>query len=111
MKWTLVCFFRSFLPERNWIFGMARSLSALSDFDFSRRDCWCAAISRPFEFDEVNLRFYVRRQAGNEVRRGVVFIREMVPRWTIAFVARTFYNENYVALPMTHEIRSVTRDA
>jgi uncharacterized protein YqjF (DUF2071 family) len=58
-------------------------------------------------FDEVNLRFYVRRQAGNEVRRGVVFIREMVPRWTIAFVARTFYNENYVALPMTHEIRSV----
>jgi len=55
-------------------------------------------------FDEVNLRFYVRRQAGSEVRRGVVFIREVVPRRTIAFVARTFYNENYVALPMTHEI-------
>jgi len=47
---TLVCFFRSFLPERNWIFGMARSLSALSDFDFSRRDCWVSAISRPLEF-------------------------------------------------------------
>ncbi len=62
-------------------------------------------------FDEVNLRFYVRRQAGsqtrNEVRRGVVFIREVVPRRAIAFVARTFYNENYVALPMAHEIRSV----
>jgi uncharacterized protein len=59
------------------------------------------------DFEEVNLRFYVRRHAGNEVRRGVVFIREMVPRWAIAFVARTFYNENYVALPMAHEIRSV----
>jgi hypothetical protein len=58
-------------------------------------------------FEEVNLRFYVRRQAGNEVRRGVVFIREMVPRQATAFVARTFYNENYVALPMAHEIRSV----
>ncbi len=58
-------------------------------------------------FDEVNLRFYVRRQTGGEVRRGVVFIREMVPRRAIAFVARTFYNENYVALPMAHEIRSV----
>jgi uncharacterized protein len=58
-------------------------------------------------FDEVNLRFYVRRQAGDEVRRGVVFIREMVPRRAIAFVARTFYNENYVARPMAHEIRSV----
>src|SRR5271169_1126489 len=58
-------------------------------------------------FDEVNLRFYVRRQTGDEVRRGVVFIREMVPRRAIAFVARTFYHENYVALPMAHEIRTV----
>ena len=58
-------------------------------------------------FDEVNLRFYVRRQVGGEVRRGVVFIREMVPRRAIAFVARTFYNENYMALPMAHEIRFV----
>jgi uncharacterized protein YqjF (DUF2071 family) len=57
-------------------------------------------------FEEVNLRFYVRRQAGSEVRRGVVFIRELVPRRAIAFVARTFYKENYVALPMAHEIRS-----
>ena len=56
-------------------------------------------------FDEVNLRFYVRRQEGNELRRGVVFVREIVPRWAIAFVARTFYNEKYVALPMTHEVR------
>ncbi|HYU46865.1 MAG TPA: DUF2071 domain-containing protein [Terriglobales bacterium] len=55
-------------------------------------------------FDEVNLRFYVRRQEGHEVRRGVVFIREIVPRRAIALVARNLYNENYVALPMTHEI-------
>ena len=59
-------------------------------------------------FEEVNLRFYVRRQAEGEVRRGVVFIREMVPRRAIAFVARTFYGENYVALPTAHEIRSVS---
>lgn len=57
-------------------------------------------------FDEVNLRFYVRRQQGDEIRRGVVFIREIVPRRAIAFVARTFYNENYVALPMSHEVYS-----
>ena len=55
-------------------------------------------------FDEVNLRFYVRRQEGQEVRRGVVFIREIVPRRGIAFLARTLYNENYVALPMSHDI-------
>ncbi len=57
-------------------------------------------------FDEVNLRFYVRRRVADEVRRGVVFIREIVPRRAIAFVARTFYNENYCAAPMSHEIRS-----
>ncbi|HWZ43143.1 MAG TPA: DUF2071 domain-containing protein [Candidatus Saccharimonadales bacterium] len=55
-------------------------------------------------FDEVNLRFYVRRREGQEIRRGVVFIREIVPRWAIAAVARTVYNERYVALPMRHQI-------
>jgi len=55
-------------------------------------------------FEEVNLRFYVRRKADNGWRRGVVFIKELVPRSAIAFVARKFYNENYVALPMSHRI-------
>jgi uncharacterized protein len=55
-------------------------------------------------FDEVNLRFYVRRREGQEVHRGVVFIREIVPRAAIALIARAIYNENYVALPMSHQI-------
>src|SRR5262249_24004072 len=52
------------------------------------------------DFDEVNLRFYVRRWEQGAQRRGVVFIKEIVPRRLIAWAARTFYNENYVALPM-----------
>jgi uncharacterized protein YqjF (DUF2071 family) len=56
-------------------------------------------------FEEVNLRFYVRRRDQNEVKRGVVFIREIVPRRAIAAAARGLYNENYVALPMSHQIR------
>ena len=51
-------------------------------------------------FLEVNLRFYVRREVQGELRRGVVFIKEIVPRRAIAWVARVVYNENYVALPM-----------
>lgn len=54
------------------------------------------------DFDEVNLRFYVQRREGNELRRGVVFVRELVPRAAIAWVARTLYNEPYRALPMRH---------
>ena len=53
-------------------------------------------------FLEVNLRFYVRREVQGELRRGVVFIKEIVPRRAIAWVARVVYNENYVALPMRH---------
>jgi len=53
-------------------------------------------------FEEVNLRFYVRRMEGDEVRRGVVFLRELVPRRAIAWVARAWYNEPYRALPMRH---------
>lgn len=62
--------------------------------------------SIPFhrEFEEVNLRFYVRRRAADGWRRGVVFIKEIVPRLAIAVVARKFYNEPYMALPMSHRL-------
>jgi uncharacterized protein YqjF (DUF2071 family) len=54
------------------------------------------------DFPEVNLRFYVRR--GN--RRGVVFIREIVPRHAIAALGRLAYAENYIALPMSCRVDS-----
>ena len=57
-------------------------------------------------FDEVNLRFYVRRKENGEERRGVVFIAEVVPKRAIATTARVLYGENYVCLPMKHRIES-----
>jgi uncharacterized protein YqjF (DUF2071 family) len=56
-------------------------------------------------FEEINLRFYVRRQSSDGWRRGVVFVREIVPKALIALVARWCYNENYVALPMRSQIQ------
>jgi uncharacterized protein YqjF (DUF2071 family) len=56
------------------------------------------------DFEEVNLRFYVRRKSLDQWRRGVAFIRELVPRPAIAIVARTFYGEPYSAMPMRHSI-------
>jgi uncharacterized protein YqjF (DUF2071 family) len=55
-------------------------------------------------FDEVNLRFYVRRREGAELRRGVVFIRELVPQLAIAYLARLAYGEKYDSCPMQHKI-------
>ncbi len=56
------------------------------------------------DFEEVNLRIYVRRKAEDGWRRGVVFIKEIVPRAAIALTARKLYNEPYIALPMAHRI-------
>ncbi|MFT6500172.1 MAG: hypothetical protein ACJASQ_000279 [Crocinitomicaceae bacterium] len=56
-------------------------------------------------FEEVNLRFYVKRFDGKEWRRGVVFIKEIVPKWTLTFVANTVYKENYETMPMQHTWR------
>jgi uncharacterized protein YqjF (DUF2071 family) len=57
------------------------------------------------DFDEVNLRFYVRRRAEDGAwRRAVVFVRELVPRRAIAAVARWCYNEPYLAVAMRHEL-------
>ena len=67
------------------------------------------------DFQEVNLRFYVRRFVNGGWRRGVVFIKELVPRWAIACVARWAYGERYTALPMdslaAQGLRRVRRDA
>jgi uncharacterized protein len=61
-------------------------------------------------FEEVNLRFYVRRKVDSEIRRGVVFIKEIVPRFMIASVARLLYHEPYVRMPMRHFTQSTSRN-
>ena len=66
-------------------------------------------VSVPFHrnFAEVNLRFYVQRTVDGVVRRGTVFLKEIVPRRAIAWVANTLYNEKYVAYPMLHDDKTV----
>jgi uncharacterized protein YqjF (DUF2071 family) len=57
----------------------------------------------PFQtFEEINLRFYIKRIVGTEIRRAVCFVKEVVPHQTIAWTARTFYQEPYIALPTKH---------
>ena len=54
-------------------------------------------------FEEVNLRFYVKRYENGIWKRGVVFVKEIVPKHAITIVANTLYNEHYQTLPMRHE--------
>lgn len=82
-------------------FDGARYVSLVA-FEFLRTRIGGFRIPVHHSFEEVNLRFYVRRGE----RRGVVFIRELVPRFAIAAVARIFFGENYSRVKMAHTIES-----
>jgi uncharacterized protein len=56
------------------------------------------------DFEEINLRFYVKRNDADGLRRGVVFVNEVVPRRAIAWVARGLYSERYQTMPMMHSV-------
>jgi uncharacterized protein YqjF (DUF2071 family) len=82
-----------------------RALVSVVGFRFL--DTRVVGVPIPFhrDFDEVNLRFYVRRELpAGEVRRAVVFIRELVPKPMIAWVARALYNEPYRAVTMHSDV-------
>jgi uncharacterized protein YqjF (DUF2071 family) len=66
-------------------------------------------IGLPFhqDFEEVNLRFYVKRKKDNIVKRGAVFIKEIVPKKLISLVANTLYHEHYFTTKMNHSIKTV----
>lgn len=79
----------------------------ISIVGFMFRDARFFGLGLPWhkQFEEVNLRYYVRREVGDTVRRGVVFVREIAPRPIIAATARWLYNESYVMRRMRHRLQ------
>ena len=86
----------------NW---NGRYFVSLVGFQFLNTRVLGLPIPFHINFEEANLRFYVRYRGPEGWRRGVVFIKELVPRRAIAAVARLVYNENYQALPMTNVVK------
>ncbi len=72
------------------------AFASLVAFDFLGTRVWGVAWPGLSNFPEINLRFYVRLGE----RRGVVFIREYVPRPLVAWAARAIYNEPYLVAPI-----------
>ena len=75
---------------------------SLIGFEFNKTRILGRTVPFHQSFEEVNLRFYVRRGS----RRGVVFIRELVPKFAVTAVARLAYGENYSCVPMSHRVDS-----
>lgn len=82
-----------------------RALVSVVGFEFL--DTRVRGVRVPFhrDFEEINVRFYVRRRDGDGWKRGVVFVREVVPRAAIAFVARAIYGEPYLTMPTRRSVR------
>ncbi len=95
---------KKYLPSHTELDGFNNDhFVSLVGFLFT--DVKVRGISFPFHknFEEVNLRFYVRYKEDNIWKRGVVFIKEIVPRKMISFIAKTLYGENYATHLMKHE--------
>ena len=96
---------------------LQKYLPAGTELDYWNGNCYVSLVGFLFKntkvlgfkipnhtnFEEVNLRFYVKRFENGEWKRGVVFIQEIVPKSMITLVANTFYRENYKTLVMQHE--------
>lgn len=76
---------------------------SLVAFKFLRTKVLGVPIPFHTNFEEVNLRFYVKRETPDEVRRGVVFVKEIVPRIAISLVAKYVYGEPYETWQMSHK--------
>ena len=94
---------KKYLPTKTEI-DKWNGVTYISLVGFMFKNTKVLGVKIPFHinFEEVNLRFYVKHKHGKEWRRGVVFIKEIVPRHAITLVANTLYKEHYQTLKMSH---------
>ena len=97
---------------------LEKYVPAGTELDFFEGKCFISSIGFMFEnvkllglkipfhsnFEEVNLRFYVKRLENGVWKRGAVFISEIVPKRAISIIANALYNEHYSTLQMKHQI-------
>jgi uncharacterized protein YqjF (DUF2071 family) len=83
-------------------FHEEKCFASLVAFNFINTKVLGVSVPLHIDFEEVNLRFYVKSETDEEMRRGVVFVKEIVPRPAIALIARAFYGEPYETWKMGH---------
>ncbi len=81
-----------------------KSCLSLVGFMFKNTKLFNVPIPYLGTFEEINLRFYVMRKEGNEIKRGVVFINETIPYKLVAWIANKLYKEHYTTIPTKHTI-------
>ncbi len=83
-----------------------KAFVSLVGFMFKRTSVFNIPVPFLGTFEEINLRFYVKRIEGDTIKRGVVFINETVPYKIVAWLANKLYKEHYIAIPTKNVIES-----
>lgn len=103
---------KKYLPYKTELdFWNGRCYVSLVGFQFLETQV--LGIKFPFHtnFEEINLRFYVRYNDNGQWKRGVVFVKEIVPKAMITFIANTLYNEKYATHQCRHKVEKVDSQA
>ena len=96
---------KPFLPKGVELdFYKNKTYVSLVGFVFKKTSLFKIPIPLLGTFEEINLRFYVKRIEGNIIKRGVVFINETVPYTMVAWLANKLYKEHYIAIPTKNHI-------
>jgi uncharacterized protein len=85
-------------------FHNGKTFVSLVGFMFKKTSLFHIPIPFLGTFEEINLRFYVKRVEGDTIKRGVVFINETVPYKLVAWIANKLYKEHYIAIPTKNKI-------
>ncbi len=102
---------KKYLPKGTEL-DLWNNICYVSLIGFMFKNTKIKGIKIPFHinFAEVNLRFYVKYNDNGEWKRGVVFVKEIVPKPALTFVANTVYKENYETMPMSHSWTNAETD-
>ena len=96
---------KPFLPKGLELdFHNDKTYVSLVGFMFKKTSLFGIPIPFFGSFEEINLRFYVRRVEGEEFKKGVVFINETVPFKIVALLANKLYKEHYISIPTKNTI-------
>jgi len=89
-------------PKTELDFYKGETYVSLVGFMFLNTKIRGFSVPYHINFEEVNLRFYVKYKDRGTWKRGTVFIKEIVPRWAISFIANSIYREKYATMKMKH---------
>jgi uncharacterized protein YqjF (DUF2071 family) len=96
---------KAYLPKGVELdFYKSKTYVSLVGFMFKKTSLFGVPIPFFGSFEEINLRFYVRKIEGKKIKKGVVFINETVPYKIVALLANKLYKEHYISIPTKSSI-------